>query len=67
MTTQQWNEHRQHIDEHISWPANKKEILDACEGMDVKPEVLDELKMKLTNSGKKYTKAELKKLLVMEM
>lgn len=64
MTIQQWDEHKQHMDEHIAWPATKQEILDACQGMDVKPEVLEEVKMKLTNSGKKYTEEEVKKILV---
>ena len=65
MTIQQWDEHKKHIDEHITWPASKQEIVEACQGMDAEKEVLDELKTKLTDSGKKYSKEELKDLLVM--
>ncbi len=64
MTTQQWDKHQQHVDDHIKWSASKQEIIDACQGMDVEPEVLEELKTKLSDGGKRYTKEELKSILV---
>jgi hypothetical protein len=44
MTTQQWQDHEDHMMEHISWPASKKQIVDACKGEDVEPDVLKEIK-----------------------
>ena len=64
MTQQQWDTHRGHMDDHINWPATKQEIVDACKGQDVEPEVLQELKTMLPDGAKKYTKAELHNLLV---
>ncbi|KKS95868.1 MAG: hypothetical protein UV73_C0013G0013 [Candidatus Gottesmanbacteria bacterium GW2011_GWA2_43_14] len=65
MTVQQWNDHKQHMDEHITWPANKEEIVAACKGMDVEKEVLEEVKTKLSDGNRKYTKEEIKSMLVM--
>lgn len=64
MTQQQWDAHRGHMDDHITWPATKQEIVDACKGEDVEPEVLNELKSAIPDGPKKYTKAELHNLLV---
>lgn len=61
----QWNDHKQHMDEHITWPATKKEIVAACQGIDVEQEVMSEIKTKLTEDDKKYTKSEVMNLLVM--
>lgn len=65
MTTQQWDEHKKHIDEHIMWPATKEEIMAACEGLDVEKDILDEIETKLTDGDKKYSKEEVKSMLVM--
>lgn len=65
MNMQQWNMHETHMKEHIKWPATKEEIIAACKGEDVEADVLNELRTKLTDSGKKYTESELKKLIVM--
>lgn len=64
MTMQQWDKHQQHMDEHITWPATKQEILEACQGTDVEAGILDEVRAKLSDSGKKYTEAEAKNILV---
>jgi hypothetical protein len=64
MTTQQWEAHRKHMDEHIKWPATKQEIVEACQGSDVEPSVLDEIKTKLKDDGKQYTQQEVKSMLV---
>jgi hypothetical protein len=64
MTTQQWNQHQQHMDEHISWPATKDAIIKACEGSDVEPNVLEEIKTKLSDGNRTYTEAEVKQILV---
>ena len=65
MTMNQWNMHKQHMDEHIMWPATKEEILAACEGTDVEKEVLEEMKTKLSDGNRKYSQEEVKKMLVM--
>lgn len=44
MTQQQWNKHADHLESHISWPAKKAQILEACAGEDVESEVMNELK-----------------------
>ncbi|KKT58399.1 MAG: hypothetical protein UX91_C0003G0057 [Candidatus Amesbacteria bacterium GW2011_GWB1_47_19] len=59
MTQKQWDTHRQHVDDHITWPATKQEIVDACQGMDVEPAVLKDLKTMIPDGPKKYTKSEL--------
>ena len=64
MNIAQWDKHQQHIDEHITWPATKQEIVDACQGMDVEPEVLASIKSTLPDGDKKYTKEEFKSLTV---
>lgn len=67
MNMQQWNKHQKHMDEHIKWPATKKEILDACQGMDVEPEILEEMKMKLPDGDKKYTKEDFMNMMMPQM
>ena len=62
---QQWTKHEGHMNDHITWPATKQEIIDACQGSDVDPEVLAEVKSTLPDGDKKYTKEEVKSLLVM--
>ena len=44
MTQQQWNQHIDHLRDHISWPANKAQIMAACMGEDVEKSVMSELK-----------------------
>jgi hypothetical protein len=63
MTQTQWDKHKEHLDEHISWPATKAQIVAACEGVDVEPSVLSEMKTKLQD-GKQYTQNDVKKMLV---
>lgn len=65
MNMQQWDKHQQHVDEHITWPATKQEIVDACQGSDVEAEVLAEIKTKLPEGDKKYSKQEFKNIVVM--
>ena len=64
MTLQQWNAHSDHMNEHISWPATKQQIYDACKGEDVEPTILEEIKTKLSDGNKKYTLEEAKRILV---
>lgn len=64
MTMKQWNDHKTHLDEHITWPATKQEIVEACQGSDVEPEVMEDLKTKLSDGDKKYTQEEAKRMLV---
>ena len=63
MTQVQWDKHIGHFNDHITWPASKEEIIKACSGEDVEPEILEELTNKLT--AKPYNNsAELKQILV---
>jgi hypothetical protein len=64
MTQAQWDQHMEHFDEHITWPATKQEILEACAGTDVEPQVLSEIKSKLMDGDRRYTEAEFQNLLV---
>ena len=43
MTQQQWDKHSEHMGSHITWPATKQQIIEACAGEDVEKEVMDEL------------------------
>lgn len=62
MTQQQWGQHIDHLRSHVSWPANKAQILEACNGVDVEENVMKELK-DLPN--KTYqSEGEIKKALV---
>lgn len=64
MNLQKWQAHKEHMNNHISWPASKKQIIDACSGDDVEPEVLGELK---TIPDREYTSPEdLKSILLKE-
>lgn len=64
MTLQQWNDHDDHMGQHINWPATKQQIYDACKGEDVDPSVLEEVNTKLSNGDRKYTLEEAKQILV---
>lgn len=64
MTQQSWDNHKQHLDDHITWPATKTEIMAACNGTDVEPEVLEEIKTTLPDDDTKYTQQEFKQMLV---
>jgi hypothetical protein len=44
ITMKQWGEHDDHMINHISWPASKKDIVEACNGEDVEPDVMKEIK-----------------------
>lgn len=64
MTQQQWDKHAAHFNEHITWPATKQQIIEACQGQDVDEEVMNELK---NLPEKEYeNEAELKDLLIKE-
>ncbi|MBI3282632.1 hypothetical protein HYZ70_00975 [Candidatus Curtissbacteria bacterium] len=65
MTNQQWEDHKVHLTEHFPWPATGKAIKEACNGEDVTPEVLKEVK-EMLDDEKKYTLDEVKKILVKE-
>lgn len=66
ITLKQWNDHQEHMDEHIAWPANKKQILAACAGTDVDKAVLAEIERTLPDDDKQtYTKEQFKNMLVM--
>lgn len=63
MTQQQWDEHKEHMEEHIAWPAKKEDILAACAGGGhVTDEVMSEIKSKLSE-GKDYTMMEFKQMM----
>lgn len=64
ITMKQWEDHEKHMMDHVKWPATKKEIVDACSGEDVEPDVLDEVK---AIPDREYESAEdLKSVLVEE-
>jgi len=63
MSLQQWNDHSGHLKGHIMWPASKKDIIEACKGEDVEPEVLNDLRKNLPE-GKYDSPEEVKKILV---
>ena len=63
MTMTQWNAHIGHLDQHITWPATGSEIIAACNGEDVEPSVLNEMKSKLV-PDQTYTQEQVKNLLV---
>jgi hypothetical protein len=44
MNIKQWQKHEEHMNDHISWPAGKQQVIDACNGEDVEPEVMAEIK-----------------------
>ena len=63
MTQQQWDKHADHMSDHVSWPANKKQILEACNGEDVEKEVILDIAINLPEGT--YQKLdEIKKILV---
>lgn len=66
MDTQKWNKYK-HFEEHITWPATKQEIINACEGEHYDKDTLKEIKMALPDGDKKYTKEEFKKMMMSEM
>ncbi len=66
MTTQQWEDNQEHLDDHIMWPATKEEILAACNGKDMDESLLEEMKEKLPDGNKKLTKEEVQAVLVEE-
>lgn len=43
ITKQQWDKHEEHMNDHITWPASKAQIIEACEGEDVEAEVMKAL------------------------
>ena len=62
MTQHQWDKHNEHMGTHITWPASKQQIIEACAGEDVEKEVMDELQ---TLADRTYgSEGELKGLLV---
>ncbi len=63
MTQQQWDKHAGHMNEHITWPANKQQILEACNGEDVDKEVLEDVEMNLPD-GTYENEEEVKGILV---
>ena len=63
MTQAQWDKHTEHLNSHITWPATKEQIVAACNGEDVEPEVLEDVKANLADGT--YESAEdVKKILV---
>ncbi|MBI4058013.1 DUF2795 domain-containing protein [Candidatus Microgenomates bacterium] len=65
MTIQQWEKHTEHLKEHIAWPATKEQILEACKGEDVEPEVLKDIEENLP-AGSYENESAVKELLVKE-
>ncbi len=65
ITLKQWNDHQEHMDEHIAWPATKEQILEACAGTDVDKKVLADIRQTLPDGDKTYSKEEFKQMLVM--
>ena len=63
MTQQQWDKHTDHMNDHISWPASKKQILEACNGEDVEKEVILDIAINLPE-GTYQNLDEVKKILV---
>lgn len=64
MTQAQWDAHDEHFKSHVTkWPATKEEIIAACNGMDVEPAVLEEVKnlSKAVYASPEELKAELVK------
>lgn len=62
MTQQQWGKHIGHFKEHITWPANKQQVIEACAGEDVEKGVMDELQNLPDKTYENET--ELKSLLI---
>lgn len=65
MTQMQWDKHQEHLDQHIKWPATKKEIVAACDGAHLDEDVLDEIQTTLPDDDTVYTEQQLKEMLVM--
>lgn len=63
MTQQQWDKHAEHLRDHITWPASKQQILEACNGEDVEKEVLEDVETNLPD-GTYENEAEVKGILV---
>ncbi|MDP2637669.1 MAG: DUF2795 domain-containing protein [Candidatus Levybacteria bacterium] len=62
MTQQQWDQHIDHLQNHVDWPANKTQVIAACSGEDVEASVMDELR---SLPDKTYqNEGEIKKALV---
>lgn len=63
MTQQQWDKHADHMSEHITWPASRKQILEACGAEDVEKDVLLDIAINLPD-GTYENLEEVKKILV---
>lgn len=63
MTQQQWDAHASHMKEHVAWPATKTQIVAACNGEDVEPAVLEDVKTNLPE-GTYSTMEEVHNILV---
>lgn len=63
MTQQQWDSHAGHMNEHVTWPATRKQILEACNGEDVEKEVLLDVAINLPD-GTYENEAAVKEILV---
>lgn len=66
MNMQQWDKHTEHLNDHITWPADKKQILETCKGEDVEPEVLKDIEENLPE-GMYESAEDVKKVLVKEV
>ncbi|MDP2692501.1 MAG: DUF2795 domain-containing protein [bacterium] len=62
MTQQQWDQHIDHLQNHVDWPASKSQIIAACSGEDVEASVMDELNNLPSKTYQNET--EVKKILV---
>ena len=49
MTNDQWDEVAEHMNEHITWPATKQQIIEACNGDDTPQEVQADIKANLAD------------------
>ena len=66
MTLQQWNDHINHFRADITWPADKETIVKACDGKDLAPGILDDIKANLTDGKIYQNEEEVKEILVKE-
>jgi len=65
MTKAQWDKHTDHLNNHITWPATKEQVVAACNGEDVEPAVLEDVKQNLPD-GTYENAEEVMKVLVKE-
>jgi len=65
MTQVQWDKHMTHYKDHIKWPASKEDIVKACSGEDVEPEVLQDIKNNLPEGKIFQNPDEVKNFVVM--